>query len=84
MKSTAKSTCGHTYVQLFISDNGFVYVVPMMLKKLFPQALKEFAKKIGVPTASVVDPSSEQTSNGVVQFARGCSMTLRIFEESTQ
>ena len=69
MNGTAKSTRGHTCVQLFISDKGSVYVVPMTSKKLFPQALREFAKEIGVPTALIVDPLDEQTSKEVKQFA---------------
>ena len=43
MKGTAKSTRGDTCVQFFVFDKEFVYVVPMTSKKLFPQALKEFA-----------------------------------------
>jgi hypothetical protein len=80
----ARSTRGHNCVQLFVSDRGFVYVVPMKSKGEFPYALKMFAKEIGVPTALIMDPAGEQTSNKVKKFAREISMMLRILEEHTQ
>jgi hypothetical protein len=80
----ARSTRGHNCVQLFVSDKGFVYVVPMKSKGEFPYALKMFAKEIGVPPALIMDPAGEQTSNKVKKFAREISMTLRILEEHTQ
>lgn len=45
-------------------------MVPMTSKKEFPNALKEFAKEMGLPMALIVDPSGEQTSREVKQFAR--------------
>jgi hypothetical protein len=80
----ARSTRGHNCIQLFVSDKGFVYVVPMKSKGEFPYALKMFAKEIGVPPALIMDPAGEQTSNKVKKFAREISMTLRILEEHTQ
>ena len=55
----AKSTRGNTCMQLFVSDEGFVFVVPMKSKGEFPSALKCFAKEIGVPTTLILDPSRE-------------------------
>ena len=48
---------GHKYMQLFISDKDFVYVVPMKDRKEIPKELKEFAKEIGVPVALIFDIS---------------------------
>ena len=80
----AKSTRGNTCMQLFVSDKGFVYVVPMKSKGEFPKALKMFAKEIGVPLALILDPSGEQSSNKVKQFCHEIGTTLRHLEESTQ
>ena len=55
----AKSIRGNTCMQLFVSDEGFVFVVPMKSKGEFPSALKCFAKEIGVPTTLILDPSRE-------------------------
>lgn len=84
MKGIAKSICGHNCVQLFVSEKGFLYVVFMTLKKLFPQALEEVAMEIGIRTTLIIDSSGKETSNEIKQFARECSMTLRILEKSTQ
>ena len=80
----AKSTRGNTCMQLFVSDVGFVYVVPMKSKGDFKLALKEFAKEVGVPEALIVDPSGEQTSKEVRRFCQQIGTTLRILEEHTQ
>ena len=82
--SKAKSTRGNTCMQIFVSDKGFVHVVPMRSKGDFLKALKSFAKEIGVPEALIVDPSGEQTSNNVKQFCHQVSTTLRMLEEGTQ
>jgi hypothetical protein len=42
-----KSSRGHTCMQLFVTDKGFVFLVPMKSKKQVPAALKIFAKAIG-------------------------------------
>jgi hypothetical protein len=80
----AKSQRGNSCMQLFVSDKGFVYVVPMKSKSEFPFALKQFAKEIGVPLALISDPSGEQTSKEVKKIAREMDLTLKLLEESTQ
>ena len=44
-----KSTRGNTCCQLFVTDKGFVYIVPMKKKSEVPMALKMFTKEIGAP-----------------------------------
>ena len=73
----AKSTRGNMCMQLFVSDKGFVYVVPMKSKGESPTALKMFAKEIGVPLALILDPAGEQSSNKVKQFCHETGTTLR-------
>jgi hypothetical protein len=80
----AKSQRGNSCMQLFVSDKGFVYVVPMKSKSDFPFALKQFAKEIGVPLALISDPSGEQTSKEIKKIAREMDLTLKVLEESTQ
>jgi len=79
----AKSQRGNNCMQLFVSDKGFVYVVPMKSKSDFPFALKQFAKEIGVPLALICDPSGEQTSNNVKRIARDMDLTMKVLEESS-
>lgn len=81
---SAKSNRGHTCMQLFVSDKGFVYVVPMKSKADFLDALKMFAKELGVPESLIVDPSGEQTSSKVKLFCHQIGSTLRMLEEGTQ
>ncbi len=60
-KKAGKSTRGNTCCQLFVTDKGFVYVVPMKRKIEVLLAVKQFAKEIGAPDAIICDMSGEQT-----------------------
>ena len=64
-KKGGKSSRGHTCCQLFVTDKGFVYVIPMRRKGEVLQAMKQFAKEIGAPDAFVADMSGEQMSKEV-------------------
>ena len=80
----AKSKRGHTCMQIFVSDKGFVAVYPMKSKSQFKDVLHLFCKEIGVPDKLVLDPSGEQTSRKVKHFCQQVCLTLRYLEESTQ
>ena len=69
---------GHKCMQLFVSNKGFVYVVPMKDRKEIPNMLKEFAKEIGVPVALIFDMSGEQMSREVKKIAGGMDLTLKM------
>ena len=71
-------------MQLFVSDKGFVHVIPMKSKSEFPSAFCSFAKEVGVPHALIVDPAAEQTSKPVKKFCHEVGTTLTILEEHTQ
>jgi hypothetical protein len=43
-KKAAKSSRGHKCCQLFVTDKGFVYVVPMKSRAKVLQAVRQFAK----------------------------------------
>ena len=45
----AKSTRGNMYIQLFVSDKGYVFDVHIKIESEFPKTLKMFAKEVGVP-----------------------------------
>ena len=83
-KKTKNSSRGNTCMQLFVTDKGFVYVVPMKSKGDVPAALKMFAKEIGAPDAIVCDASGEQTSHTVRKFLNQMGTALRVLERDTQ
>ena len=64
-KKGGQSTCGHTCCQLFVTDKGFLYVMPMRMKSEVLQAIKQFAKEIGSPTSIIADMAGEQMSQEV-------------------
>ena len=52
----AQSTRGYNYMQIFVSEKGYVKVYPMSKVSEYPQALKQFAKDVGAPEVLIVDP----------------------------
>ena len=82
-KQAKRSSRGDTRAQLFVTDKGFIYVVPMKKESEVLQALKQFAKAIGAPDAIICDASKAQTSQKVRQFCDDIGTTLRILEENT-
>ena len=60
--SKAVSQRGNQYMQLFVSDTGFMYTYPMKEKTEIVNAVKYFAKEISVPTALILDPEGTQRS----------------------
>ena len=58
------SARGFKCVHLFVSDKGFIYMVPMVSKGKFPKALKEFCKEVGVPRDLIVDPFEVEFPDG--------------------
>ena len=85
MRKVGKSTRGHSCCQLFVTDNGFVYVVPMKTKTTADilQAIKQFAKEIGAPDAIISDAASEQKYHDIRKFCSEMGTMLRILEENT-
>jgi hypothetical protein len=83
-KKAGKSSRGHTCCQLFVTDKGFTYVVPMKTKGEVLLAVKQFAKEIGAPDAIIADPSREQTSEPLRKFCNEIGTTLRALERGTQ
>ena len=82
-KKGGRSSRGHTCCQLFVTDKGFLYVVPMHRKSEVLQALKQFAKEIGAPTSIIADMSGEQMSHDIQKFCNDIGTTLQALEEGT-
>ena len=79
-RKAGKSSHGHTCCQLFVTDKGFVYVVPMKSKSEVFQAVKQFAKEIGAPDALIYDTAREQMSQPLRKFCTELGTTLRVLE----
>ena len=82
-KKGGQSSRGHTCCQLFVTDKGFIYVVPMKKKSEVLLAIKQFAKEIGAPDSFVADMSGEKISSEVKKFCNDIGTTLRALEEGT-
>ena len=82
-KNKGKSSRGHVCCQLFVTDKGFVYVVPMKSKSEVLQAVKQFAKEVGAPDAIISDAAREQKSTDLKKFCQSVGTSLRILEEGT-
>ena len=78
-----KSSRGHTCAQLFVTDKGFVYVVPMQKENQVFHAVKQFAKVIGAPDAIICDAAKVHKSEAVRKFCNEIGTTLRILEANT-
>ena len=59
----AKSTRGNIFMQLFMSDKGYVKVHPMAAVADYPKALCQLAKDVVAPEILVADLYPSQKSN---------------------
>ena len=82
-KKGGRSSRGHTCCQLFVTDKGFLYVVPIRRKSEVLQAIKQLAKEIGAPSSIIADMSGEQMSHDIRKFCNDIGTTLRAIEEGT-
>jgi len=78
-----RSTRGNTCCQLFVSDKGYIYVVPMATRSMLLHALKQFVKEVGAPEIIICDHSGEQSSDNVKQYCSDIGTSLRYIEEGT-
>ena len=82
-KKGGKSSRGNTCCQLFVTDKGLVYAVPMRNKSEVLQAVKLFAKEVGAPNAIIFYMYGEQTSKDLRKFCAEIGTMLKFFEEGT-
>ena len=83
MKKGGTLSRGNTCCQLFVTDKGFIYVVPMKRKSKVLSAIKQFAKEVGAPDAIVSDMAKEQVSQDVCNSCNTIGTMLRALEEGT-
>ena len=65
MKKAGKLSQGHTCCQIFLTDKGFMCVVPNKYNSEVMQSMTEFAKDIGAPDAIICDAAREQKSRSL-------------------
>jgi hypothetical protein len=82
-KKADKLSQGHNCCQLFVTDKGFVCVVPMKSKAEALQAVQQFANEIGPPDAMTCNKAGKQTSRALKRFCLEISTTLRVLKEGT-
>ena len=82
-KKGGQSSLGYTCCQLFVTNKGFIYVVPMKKESEVLLAIKQFAKETGAPDSFVADMSGDQMSSEVKKFWHDIGTTLRALEEGT-
>ena len=71
-------------MQIFVSDERYVYVVPMNSPKESPTTLKMFAKEVEVPEAVIADSHLCNKSQEVKQCCHNIGTAMRILEGSTR
>ena len=82
-KKSGKSLRGFTMMQLFVTDKGYIFPVPMRSKSEVPHAVKLFAKEVGAPDAIICDAAPEQIHGETKKFCQQIGTTIRALEEGT-
>ena len=75
-KKARKSSRGNACCQLFVTDKGFIYGVPMKKEADILKAVKQFAKEIGAPDALICDAARAQISQAMRTFCNEIGTTL--------
>ena len=65
-------------MQIFILDQGYVFIAAMKSISEFPKALKIFSKEVGVPEAIIADSHKCHNSKEVRQLCHKIGTTLRM------
>ena len=81
-RKVEKSLRGNRCCQTFVTDKGFVYVVPTKSKNKYDNlsALKQFKKEMGPPEALTCNGSGEQTAIEVKKYCGDKGNNLRILK----
>ena len=78
-----KSSRGNTCAQIFVTNKGFVYLVPMKSESQVLHAINKFNKTIGAPDALIHEASRAHNSQAVRKYCNEIGTTLRVLEENT-
>ena len=82
-KKSGKLSQGHTCCQIFTTDKGFLYIVPMKYEYEVLQAMKEFEKDTGSHDAIICDAASNKKSKSLWKFLGEIGTSLQVLEEGT-
>ena len=82
-KNGGVSSRGHTCCQLFVTDKGYVYVVPMKSCSEVLQAVKQFVSEVGAPDVLICDATLEQKSKNLKKFLGEIGTRLKVLERGT-
>ena len=82
-KKSGKSSQGHTCCQIFTTDKGFLYIVPMKYEYEVLQAMKEFEKDTGSHDSIICDAASNKKSKSLWKFLGEIGPALWVLEEQT-
>ena len=80
-KRADKLSRSNTCCQLFATDKGFVYIIPMKSNIEVLQSITKFTKDIGAPDAIICDMAGYQTSKIISKFYNETSNTMQVLEE---
>ena len=80
----AVNELGNRYMQLFVSDEGYMYVHPMKAITEIIDSVKAFAKEIGVPTGFILDLCGEQRSKELNRVTEEMCYPIKYLESSSQ
>ncbi len=82
-KLAGKTMRGNTCAQVFVSDFGFVYFVPMERRDEVYSSVKKLFKHVGVPNAIVCDSAPEQISKRTRDLCIDSSCQIKNLEKDT-
>jgi hypothetical protein len=78
-----KSLRGNTCVQLFVTDKGYVCLIPMKKEADAHKAYKQFFKRVGVPDAIISDGAKAQVQGETKILCDNVGTTIRQLERNT-
>jgi hypothetical protein len=81
-KKAGKLFRSNNCCQLFVTEKGYVYIVPMKSKIEVLQAVKQFAKEVGAPDTIICDMASEQMSQPLQKLCNEIGTMLQVLEEA--
>ena len=82
-KKGQRSSRGNYAAQLFVTDKGFVFVIPMKTESDFPKAIRIVSKMVGAPKAIICDSVKAQKSSEIKEFLTSIGTSLRLLETGT-
>ena len=77
---SALSQQQNRYMQFFVSDAGYMYVVAMKRKIEIVKEVEQFAKEIGVHTALILDPKGTQRAENLKKKTSDIGYPLKCLE----